>query len=136
MYFRRRKYQPVLLKTALAAHHLPGLEERNDVRAELAETQAIIDRNLEFAQIRAALCRLPPIYQEALVLKFLEEKTISEISGILGKNCNTVKSLIFRGLSCLRGFLPPPAFPDPGFPRKRTSMEVANHEREIEKPQI
>ena len=45
---------------------------------------------------------MPVKYQEVIALKYFEEKSIKEISEILGKKEGTIKSLISRGLQKLR----------------------------------
>ena len=49
-----------------------------------------------------ALMRLEPKYREALYLYHCEEYKVNEIAQILGKNPNTVKSLLKRGREKLK----------------------------------
>jgi RNA polymerase sigma-70 factor (ECF subfamily) len=44
-------------------------------------------------------------YQEVIALRYFEQKSISEIGLILGKNEGTVKSLVSRGFEKLRNML-------------------------------
>ncbi len=46
--------------------------------------------------------KLPDKYREALYLFYAERYTVAEISAILGKNQNTVKTLLRRGREKLR----------------------------------
>lgn len=70
-------------------------EERQAAEHEL-------ERNEEFARVRRALTRLPLKYQEAIALRYFEEKSVVEVAEILGKPEGTVKSLLSRGLERLR----------------------------------
>lgn len=54
------------------------------------------------ARIGAALARLPRGQREVFVLVHLEEFTVSEAAGVLGKAVGTVKSHLHRALAALR----------------------------------
>ncbi len=58
--------------------------------------------NHEFATVQKQLLQLSIKYQEVVALRYFEEKSIYEISAILGKKEGTVKSLLSRGLEKLR----------------------------------
>jgi RNA polymerase sigma-70 factor (ECF subfamily) len=60
-----------------------------------------ISREQDKAILAAALAQLPFKYREALVLKFLAEKSYKEISDILKKPEGTVATLINRGKKLL-----------------------------------
>lgn len=49
-----------------------------------------------------ALKGLPPLYREALVLRFQEEFSLDQIAAIAGTSVSTVASRIYRGLATLR----------------------------------
>jgi len=106
MYFRRRRRAPGALDELFPAG-LPAadpaalLAERE--RAEHAEELAH-----DFVRVREALGRLPAKYQEAIALRYFEEKSVAEVAAILGKREGTVKSLLSRGVARLRALLPPP----------------------------
>lgn len=59
----------------------------------------------EYALLHQAILKLKPIYQTVITLRFLEEKTIMEISQITGRKVGTVKSQIHRGVEQLRRIL-------------------------------
>ena len=52
--------------------------------------------------LATSLQTLEPIYREALVLRFQEELSLQEISGVVGAPVATVASRIYRGLRALR----------------------------------
>ncbi len=56
----------------------------------------------EGSDLSWALMKLPDKYREALYLFYAERYTVAEISAILGKNQNTVKTLLRRGREKLR----------------------------------
>lgn len=45
---------------------------------------------------------LPPLYREALLLRFQEDLSLAEIAEVLGAPVTTVTSRIYRGLAALR----------------------------------
>ena len=55
--------------------------------------------------LASSLQTLEPIYREALVLRFQEELSLQEISGVVGAPVATVASRIYRGLRTLRSQL-------------------------------
>lgn len=99
LFFRRNKYSPAYLEEAELLGYLlyePGIEtEKQAIERSLQE-------NKEFNTIRQQLLQLDTKYQEAIALRFFEEKSIAEISSIVGKKEGTVKSLLSRGLEKLR----------------------------------
>ena len=56
----------------------------------------------EISRLRGALEDLPPIYREALALRYLNEMSIEEIAGALGEGLSNIKMRISRGLMKLR----------------------------------
>lgn len=56
----------------------------------------------EAADVSWALMKTPPKYREVLYLHYCEQYTVGEIGQILGKNPNTVKSLLRRGRELLK----------------------------------
>ncbi|HRU39900.1 MAG TPA: RNA polymerase sigma factor [Candidatus Goldiibacteriota bacterium] len=106
-YFRRRKYEPASYDAAIEEGGLPEPVSRADVEKEYMEAQEAADRNRDFLKAKELISKLPLLYQEVLVLRFLEDKKICEIAEILGKREGTIKSLISRGVEKLRkGFKP------------------------------
>ncbi|HXB35048.1 MAG TPA: RNA polymerase sigma factor [Puia sp.] len=104
-YFRKKKYSPQILRDlSFFEEKKPKVDscfgnENNEVTAKM-------DKADEFMQLRRKLNTLSPKYQAALALRYFEELSIAEISHILGKKENTVKSLLSRGLEKLRILFP------------------------------
>jgi len=101
-YFRKKKYEPASYDAALEDGGFPEPASREDVEKEFMNVQETADMNRNFARAKEMISRLPEIYQEVLVLRFMEEKKIHEIAQILGKREGTIKSLISRGVEKLR----------------------------------
>lgn len=59
-------------------------------------------RTEEAHRLARTLATLEPIYREALVLRFQEDLSLQEISGVIGVPLTTVSSRIYRGLAILR----------------------------------
>jgi RNA polymerase sigma-70 factor (ECF subfamily) len=62
-------------------------------------------RTEDAERLAASLQTLGPIYRESLVLRFQEELSLQEISGVVGAPVATVASRIYRGLRTLRSQL-------------------------------
>ncbi|MBU0472988.1 MAG: RNA polymerase sigma factor [Bacteroidetes bacterium] len=69
---------------------------------EIKREEKEIAKNNLFQELHRALVKIKPKYQEVIVLKYFEKKSISEISEITGKAEGTIKSLLHRGLSQLK----------------------------------
>jgi RNA polymerase sigma factor (sigma-70 family) len=76
--------------------------DSTDIEQEYIASEEALSKTAQFRLLQSALCSLPLLYQEVLTLRFLEEKSLAEISEITGKNLNTVKSLVVRGKEKLR----------------------------------
>ena len=100
-YYRKQKYSPTSLDKLLdregfdIAHAESFEEERARIEEELKNHN-------DFILIQKRLEKMPVKYQEVIAMKYFEEKSIKEISEILGKKEGTIKSLISRGLQKLR----------------------------------
>jgi RNA polymerase sigma-70 factor (ECF subfamily) len=66
---------------------------------------ALAARTEDAERLAGSLETLQPIYREALVLRFQEELSLQEISGVVGAPVATVASRIHRGLRALRSQL-------------------------------
>lgn len=92
---RKRKAEPILIGGEDAAL----LFER--IADDLA-AQETFDRGRIEGDVRAAIDGLEPRYREALMLRYLEEKSYDEIADILEMPSGTVATLISRGTRQLR----------------------------------
>lgn len=103
-YFRKQKYAPKSLEHMLENEGYEPVSD-SDVQAEMVAIQDAIERETQFLHAQNVLSTLPLKYQEALTLRFVEKKKVSEIALILHKREGTVKSLLSRGLSKARAAL-------------------------------
>jgi len=101
-YFRHKKFEPSSLEAYLEDNKIEGPASRQDLSEEIIKAQELADSNGAYCAVKQALLKLDPLYQEVIVLKFLQEKSIKEICEILGKKEGTVKSLISRALEMIR----------------------------------
>lgn len=70
---------------------------KNRRAVSLANNEECVPFNSDKIDMSWALSKTPALYREVLYLFYCEDYKISEISKILGKNENTVKSLLRRG---------------------------------------
>ena len=59
-------------------------------------------RSEDAMRLAGRLQILPPLYREALLLRFQEELSLAEIAQVVGAPVTTVTSRIYRGLAALR----------------------------------
>jgi RNA polymerase sigma-70 factor, ECF subfamily len=59
-------------------------------------------RSQDAIRLAGHLQILPPLYREALLLRFQEDLSLAEIAQVLGAPVTTVTSRIYRGLAALR----------------------------------
>jgi RNA polymerase sigma-70 factor (ECF subfamily) len=59
-------------------------------------------RSQDAMSLAGRLQILPPLYREALLLRFQEDLSLAEIAQVLGAPVTTVTSRIYRGLAALR----------------------------------
>lgn len=78
--------------------------------AELDEALPAAEPGFERVELSAdleeALGRMRPDYREVICLFYLQELSIREIAGALGRNESTVRTQLSRGREQLRRFLP------------------------------
>lgn len=103
MYFRRNPQTTSLDEL----YQQEGFEPQSDqdVAQEALEAQEKLARREQFIRAQELIRRLPAAYQDVLLLRFVEQKKISEIAKIIEKKEGTVKSLLSRGLARLRAEL-------------------------------
>lgn len=59
----------------------------------------------EQPDLYSCINQLEPEMQTIIKLRFYEEMTLKEIAQVTGKNLNTVKAKLYRGLNCLKGMI-------------------------------
>ena len=99
-YFRKQKRRPLSLEVILEAEHWEPADPQ-DIETEMKEVERELEAHQDFLLIQQELIKLPLKYQEVITLKYFEAKKIREISLILKKRENTVKSLLKRGMELL-----------------------------------
>lgn len=97
-----RKATPVVSLEGL--YQQDGFEPPSDydLAQEIQEAQERLERHEQFIRARQLVGALPAKYQDVILLRFIEQKKVSEIAQILNKKEGTVKSLLSRGLVRLR----------------------------------
>ena len=63
---------------------------------------ALAARTEDAERLAGALQGLQPIYREALVLRFMEDMSLQEMSAVVGAPVATVAARVYRGLAALR----------------------------------
>lgn len=99
-YFRKQKRRPLSLEVILETEHWEPADPQ-DIETEMKEVERELEAHQDFLLIQQELLKLPIKYQEVITLKYFEAKKIREISLILKKRENTVKSLLKRGMELL-----------------------------------
>lgn len=84
-----------LLKSFFRSHTVP-LDEIVERPSELPP---------DYREVWEAVCSLPPKYRDVVYLHYFEDYTAPQIGRILGKNVNTVYTLLTRSKQMLRGKL-------------------------------
>jgi len=69
------------------------------------DTSVKVLNRLDFETAQVAIGKLPPVQQQVLVLKFINDFTNKEIAATIGKSESAVKSLQFRAIRGLRVLL-------------------------------
>lgn len=100
-HYRRKKHTFLSLDILFEKHHFELPDNTNIEQDFIALEKALADHK-DFVIIQQLLQELPLKQQEVLSLRFFEKKKIQEISEITGKNANTIKSLLSRGIQKLQ----------------------------------
>lgn len=101
MYYRKKERKFFSLEFLFEKHHFEP-PDSIDIEQEYIQAEEEFLKHEQVQQIKKHILYLPLIYQEVLVLRFFENKSLGEISEITGKNLNTVKSLLGRGKEIVR----------------------------------
>lgn len=100
-YFNSRKYLP---ESIHRIHEEYGVDitDYSNAETERILLEEDLQRHQDFVKINDLIKTLDTKYQEALALRFYEQRSIEEIAVILGKKPGTVKSLLSRGVDKLK----------------------------------
>lgn len=104
LYFRDQK---VNIDSLEDLKELTGFDPKSDedIIAEMIWMETYIKQQQDFQKAQRKLAALPIKYAEVIALRFLEEKSLREISEILNKKEGTIKSLLSRGMEKLKGMM-------------------------------
>lgn len=100
-YFRTAQRKPLSLD-ALYEEYQFEPPAGHDLERDLIARQDQAQQYRDFRLVRRLLQQLPLKYQEPLALRYFEKKSVQEVATITGKNLNTTKSHLARGLDRLR----------------------------------
>lgn len=100
-YYRKQKYSPLSLDLLLDREEF-DISNKESFEEERTRIEVELKNYDDFILVQKKLEKLSIKYQEVIALKYFEEKSMKEISEILGKKEGTVKSLISRGLKKLK----------------------------------
>lgn len=93
-YHRARSRRPTLVE-------LPD-EETTPLQADAADPVLVAQNLDDQRRLLRALQEVPPLYRQALVLRFVEDLPNDEIATALGLPLGSVKTRIFRGRELLK----------------------------------
>jgi len=97
---RRRLRSEPLERLAISLPDPAGGADR-----ELAEAEERVAESRRFLELHRGISRLSPKYQEVVVLRYFENKSLAEIAEITGRSVGTVKSNLHRAQGRLRQLL-------------------------------
>lgn len=121
-YFRHQKTEFTFMENVLKEIQKSNPLTIQNLENEITKEQEQLESNRAYAEIKQGIFKLPFIYQEVLILRYIEGHKIKKISEILNKKEGTVKSLISRGVVLLRDMMQPSA-----------SLSVKNMKKKKEK---
>jgi RNA polymerase sigma factor (sigma-70 family) len=98
---RRRRRRPEVLEADLALS-APDSDPSFDARGHTTENLAdALERRETAGRIRGLVLRLPQAQREALLLRCVDELSLTEIARVLGRSENAVKGLLHRAKSAV-----------------------------------
>ena len=98
-YFRKNKNRSEIQLDSISEKTEDEFEKADK---EITAAEDEVARNRLFTELHTAIQSLKPKYQEVIVLRYFEKKSMIEISQILDKAEGTVKSLLHRGIENLK----------------------------------
>ncbi len=106
-YFRNRKAEYFFMKNTLEKTKKDAPSDFRNIENEIIEAREELERNKDYSEIKQYLFKLPALYQEVLVLRYIQGYKVKDICSILNKKEGTVKSLISRGIKLLKQLMQP-----------------------------
>jgi len=94
------------LRTSDRESAMDEFEENQFISQDKEPLSRLLDDELS-VKVQEAVCSLPPMQREALVLFEYEGLALSEIAGIIGTDVGAVKSRLYRAREGLRNSLRP-----------------------------
>ena len=101
-YYRRQVKQPRAQESSPDFDAMKQLEQTGN---DEPETIAVMESEEVRQSVQHALEQLPQNYQEVLVLKYLEEMPVLEISQVMGRSPKSVEGLLSRARKAMRANL-------------------------------
>ena len=101
-YYRRQVKQPRAKESSPDFDAMKQLEQTGN---DEPETIAVMESEEVRQSVQQALEQLPENYQEVLVLKYLEEMPVLEISQVMGRSPKSVEGLLSRARKAMRANL-------------------------------
>ncbi len=95
-------------RAAGKAEEVIGFQESIMTEDELAASESLdegIDIVLDMEKIKAVLAKLPQVYQDVIIMKFMDELSNEEIALALAKEEGHIRVLVHRALKQLRELL-------------------------------
>jgi RNA polymerase sigma factor (sigma-70 family) len=93
-FFRRKAFTSIF---GILSIDDPDFQESGEM-ASAAEADKAMDRRAFWQQVGDMLNTLPRLEREVFLLRFFDDLTIKEISSVLKKNENTIKTHLYRSL--------------------------------------
>jgi RNA polymerase sigma-70 factor (ECF subfamily) len=103
-HFRKNKGRKEVQLEDITEH---AEDETAKADKEISAAEDEVARKQMFNQLHESIQSLKRKYQEVIVLRYFEKKSMLEISQILGKAEGTVKSLLHRGIENLKKNISP-----------------------------
>lgn len=99
-FFRRKHARPQVILNEEGESLITELRDEHSDTAELAESR------LSREELAKAFAQISPQYRDALILRFFEDRSYSEMSDILQVPTGTVSTLIYRAKRALKEAMP------------------------------
>jgi len=106
-FFRKKRY-PLLGFLDIRGQFDAEYPDPASLESEREEVERQLEEHQMFVRVQKSVKALPSKYQAVIALRFFEQKSIKEISEIVGKKEGTIKSLLSRGLERIRTSLEQP----------------------------